>query len=236
MKDNLHFIFPVYNEERRINLTQKFLDFAKKEFENDYNIIFIYVLNKCNDNTENIIKNFHHPNLKIIKHNSKKRGDGIKLALKGIQDGLVAICAVDNAWDFSFYTEAVKTLKNKDNNYDIILANKNHKESVISTSLFRRFVSRCSGLYVRLLFGRIMNTDTQCIKVFKSKLSFFDKLHSYNYFTETEFFLRASLENYKVHSIPVIVTNDFKNSKVNLYAIIEYIYESLDFKFRYFDK
>ena len=79
------------------------------------------------------------------------------------------------------------------NKFDIVLGGKNLKKSIVHTNIYRKIISRLSGYYCRILFGSIMKYDTQCVKVFRSNMNFFNKLSSYNYFAETEFYLRAKI-------------------------------------------
>ena len=137
-------------------------------------------------------------------------------------------------WNFDFYKEAYNKITKED--FDIIYGSKNQKESVIHNNLFRKIISKLSGIYVRLLFGKIMTEDSQCIKLFKSNLVFIRHLHNYNYFAETEFYILSKKNKLKNGFLPVVVNNDDKNSKVKFLSIFEYIIESLNYKIFYHKK
>ena len=61
------------------------MDWVKKRFaSNSYS--FIFLLNDCSDNTENlIIQNFQKYPYKILKSNDKRRGSGLNLAFKKLR-------------------------------------------------------------------------------------------------------------------------------------------------------
>ena len=227
------FIFPLYNEEKRIQKFIYFYKWAKKNVKLKKK--YIFTVNGSTDNTYKLLKKFYKkPNIKVIKSKSRKRGDGINKALELINNSLVGICAIDNAWDFYFYTKAINLIENND--FDIVLGGKNLKKSIVHTNIYRKIISKLSGYYCRIIFGSVMKYDTQCVKVFKSNMNFFNHLSSYNYFAETEFYLRASNEKKKIKHIPIKVINDNKHSKVKIEYILEFIKESIDFKLKNFLK
>ena len=105
------FLFPLHDEEKRIQLTLKFIKFANKNFKNHK---FVFLLNNCKDKTEKIINiKFKKIRNKIIlKSKIKNRGAGLNKAFKKLKVKYFAVCAVDNAWDFNFYKAAYKLLEN----------------------------------------------------------------------------------------------------------------------------
>ena len=230
---SVFFLFPVHNESRRILKVKLFMDWVKKIPSNSYS--FIFLLNDCSDNTENlIIQNFQKYPYKILKSNDKRRGSGLNLAFKKLRKKTkyFAICSVDNAWSFDFYIKAYKKIK-KDY-YSIIYGPKSHKKSKVKTNLTRKIISSLSRIYLRILFGE-WNQDTQCIKFFKSNINFLNKLHNYNYFAETEFYLTSKRNHLKYFNIAVKVKNDNKNSKINLLRIFYYMLECLHFRIKHFN-
>lgn len=209
------------------------MDWVKKNFSNK-RYRFFFLLNKCSDNTENLIKyNFNSYPYKIIKSSSKNRGSGLNLAFRKLnkKTKYFAICSVDNAWSFNFYLRAYKKLEKND--FDVIYGPKSHKNSKVKTNLKRKIISFLSKIYLLFLFGNKINQDTQCIKLFKANIKFLKKLSNYNYFSETEFYLISKMYKTKFLNMSVKVNNDIKNSKVNILKVISYIFESLHFKIKY---
>ena len=103
-----------------------------------------------------------------------------------------------SAWDYNFYLDAID-LMNKNNSIDIVYGPKNHKKSIIKNT-YRKIISYSSYIFLQILFPLSFKHETQCIKVFKSKLRFFKFLHDYNYFAEAEFFFYQNYLNIIMNS------------------------------------
>ena len=232
--NKIYFLFPVHNEEKRILNVKLFILWVLKNFKNNKNV-FVFLLNNCSDNTELLIKKrLEIYPIKIIKSNEKNRGYGLNKFFKQKKKGYFAVCSVDNAWSFNFYKKGYSLLKEK--NYEIIYGPKSHPKSKVNTNFVRKVISNFSKVYIKLLFGNLIEQDTQCIKIFKSDVKFLSKLNNYNYFAETEFYIMSKIFKNNITSVSVNVRNDNLNSKVNIRSIISYIMEGLDFRFRYFNK
>ena len=232
--EKIYFLFPIHNESERVLRVKLFLDWVTTEFkEHDY--IFTFVLNNCFDDTEKKIKeNFSGYPLEIIKSDKKNRGSGLNKFYKLNKSGYYAICSIDNAWSFDFYKQAFNLLKNK--KYEIIYGPKSHANSVIKTNFVRKTISYFSKIYIKILFGSLIDQDTQCIKFFNSNIKFLKDLNDYNYFAETEFYLLSKISKNITYNLPVTVKNDNKNSKVNFRSIYSYMCECINFRFNYFNK
>jgi hypothetical protein len=223
---NVAFLFPVHNEEKRIKKVIKLLHYLNKNFTNHK---FCFLLNKCTDNTEIILKNDFNKfkNIIILKSKSNKRGAGINKALKTIKTKYYAICAIDNAWNFSFYKKAYKIIKK--NKVDVVYGPKSHKLSVVKRNYIRKIISFFSFIFIKFFFKNVLNFDSQCIKFFNSKIPFLKKLHDYNYFAETEFAILSEKYKIKKKLIPVkIIKTNF--TKVNVLFILLFMIEALHFK------
>ncbi len=228
----IYFLFPIHNESKRILKVTIFFEWVKKNFYGlDY--VFVFVLNDCSDNTEEVIKNnFSSYPYEIIKSDNKNRGSGLNLFYKLEKKGYFAICSIDNAWSFDFYKRAFDLIKKK--KYKIVYGPKTHSESNVNTTLKRKIISFFSKIYIKILFGNLIDQDTQCIKFFDSEVPFLKELHDYNYFAETEFYLFSKKKNVSIFSIPVNVKNDTKNSKVSISSIFSFMLECLNFRFNHF--
>ena len=189
----IYFLFPVFNESKRITKITSFFDWVSENFEKS-SYEFVFLLNACTDDSEEVIKkNFSKYPIMIVKSDNKNRGSGLNIFYRKKFEGYYAICSIDNAWSFEFYKRAYKLLK--DENYDIVYGPKSHVESKIKTNFKRKIISFFSRIYIKILFGNLINQDTQCIKFFNSDLKFLDQLHDYNYFAETEFYLLSKINN-----------------------------------------
>jgi hypothetical protein len=223
----ISFLFPIYNEEKRILKTLKFIEFCKKNFKS-YN--FIYLLNNCNDNTKLLIKkHIKNKNVGIIESKYSSRGSGLKLSFKKIKTENFAVCSVDNAWGFNFYKKAFNSIL--ENKYDVIYGTKSHKKSSIKRALYRKILSYLSKITLRILFPEMPRHDTQCIKVFKSTIPYLNILSNFNYFTDTEFAIYSKIFKLKTLELPVSVKIT-KYSKLNIIGILQFLLEAIYFRLK----
>ena len=223
-KIEIAFLFPLHNEEERVIKVKKFESYARKRFKN---FKFVFILNNCSDNTEaKINRNFNKGDFIIIRSSNKNRGAGLNLAFKKIKCNFFAICAVDNAWGFNFYTRAHKILKN--NEIKIVYGPKSHPRSKIQRNALRQFISILSKFFLKILFNNDLQFDSQCIKMFASNLKFLKKLKNFNYFAETEFAISANRLGIKKKLIPVKI-NKTDGSKVNFKNLMLFCLEAFVF-------
>lgn len=226
-KIEIAFLFPLHNEEHRVTEVIKFYTYSKKRFKN---FKFVFLLNKCSDRSEEkIYNNFNKKNFILIKSNNKNRGAGLNLAFKRIKCNFFAICSVDNAWGFDFYSRAYKILKKK--TIKIVYGPKNHQKSKIRRSVLRAFISTLSRYFLKMLFKNDLQFDSQCIKMFSSDLKFLKNLKNFNYFAETEFAIFANRLGIKKKLIHVSV-NKTKGSKINFTNLILFCLEAISFKIK----
>lgn len=223
---NIAFLFPLFNEEKRIHNNIKLIKYIKKKFKN---YLVVFILNNCTDNSEKRIKRYFLKkdlNYVIIKTNFHNRGSGINKAIKSIPCKYFAICAIDDAWGQNFYYRAYKSIKE----YDVVYGPKNHTKSIVKRNFIRKVISKMSMFYLKFLFGDLMDQDSQCIKLFRSDIKFLKNLHEYNYFAETEFYILSKINRIKYKNIPINIKNT-KGSKVKILKLLEYMIEALKFKF-----
>ena len=225
-KVEIAFLFPLHNEAKRVLKIRKFHRYAKKKFKN---LKLIFLLNDCKDNTAEIIKKkFDIKSYKLIYSKSKNRGSGMNIAFRKIKCNYFAICAVDNAWSFDFYTRAHKILKKK--KIKIVYGPKSHPKSLIKRSQIRNLISILSIIFFKIFFKNDIDFDCQCIKMFSSDIKFIRKLNNFNYFAETEFAIIANKKKVSKALIPIKVRNT-SGSKINILNLVKYIFLALIFKF-----
>ncbi|MDC1155705.1 glycosyltransferase [Candidatus Pelagibacter sp.] len=225
---NISFIFPVYNEENRLNNIFSFIKWIKKNKIKNYEIVIIS--NGSIDKTVKILKDYSKKN-KLIRyyHISKaSRGAAIITGIKKSKFELNAICAIDNAWDLDFYPQAFKILKTT--NFAVVFGPKTHIYSKINRPFIRRIISTICTLYLKLLFGDKIDQDTQCIKFFnKKKIKILKYLSKRNLFFDAEFFLLIRMLKIKYLSIPVKVRDNKK--MISIKMMLKFLYDALTFRF-----
>ena len=136
--NNISFLFPVYNEEKRIKNLKNFILWMKKERIKNCEIVI--VSNGSTDNTYQEVKKIKEK-FRYTKYffvNKASRGVAIKLGIKKSKNNLVALCAIDNAWDLNFYTKSYNVIKNS--NFDVIFGPKTHLNSKINRPIIRKII------------------------------------------------------------------------------------------------
>ena len=226
--NKISFIFPVYNEEKRLTNIFNFIKWIKKNKIKDYEILIIS--NGSNDKTLEILKKYSQTNKLIKYHHITKasRGAAIIAGIKKSKFEFNAICAIDNAWDLNFYPKAFKILKKT--NFPIVFGPKTHLHSKINRPLIRKIISTICTLYLKILFGDKIDQDTQCIKFFnKKKIRILRFLSHRNLFFDAEFFLFIKILKIDYLSLPVKVKDNKKI--VSLKMMIKFMYDALTFRF-----
>ena len=225
---NISFIFPLHNEEKRIEKISYFLEWAKDNKISDYEIILIS--NGSGDNTKKIITEYEamYSFIKSFHIEEKSRGKSIKLGISKSKYNLISVCAIDNAWDLNFYIEAYQLFNLA--HYSVIFGPKTHEKSKVNRPIFRKVISFISSTYLKILFGDIIDQDTQCIKMFKkNEISFINNLSDDNLFSDVEFFIFTKMNNLKYLSIPVKI-KDNKGS-VSIKMMLAFVFNAVRFRF-----
>jgi glycosyltransferase involved in cell wall biosynthesis len=228
--NNITFIFPLYNEQKRVHLLNDFLSFLEKKIKK-YEILLIN--NGSTDKTLSLIKNFSRKKkqIKPLNISFSSRGAAIKLGIKKSKFNIIAICSIDNSWDLNFYIKAYNIIKN--DKFDIIYGPKDHNLSRVVRPYFRRTISFFCTFFLKILFGDLISEDTQCIKMFqKNKIKFLKKLSNANLFAECEFYLLGKINHLHQAAIPVKIYDTKK--RVKLIFIIKFMLEAIKFKIKNF--
>jgi len=224
MIENIDFIIPIYNEEKRVNKVENWLDWMSK---NTVNCTLTLLLNGCDDNTEVELKKFsHNSKIKILIHNEKGRGVAIINAINKSKKKYLAIGSIDDAWDKNFYINAFKKLI-EDEDLFCVYGPKDHPDSIENRLVIRKIISIFSKFFLRIVFFNKISQDTQCIKLFRQNEKFNRNLIKYNYFFDTYFFLLNKDLKLRFKNISINVNDDNKNSKVNISSMLEFVYDAL---------
>ena len=203
---SISIIYPVYNEEKRLQKT--FLDIEKFDQKNRFiNKEFIFVNDGSSDKTLIILKKKYKNNKKVKIINLKKNmGKGFALK-KGVQTAKKewilttdADCSVSNL-------QLIKWLKKKyiTNKSFIYFGSRNHPLSKVK----KKFVREIIGILFKILiniFYKISISDTQCgFKIYKSLIAkkIFKKIITNGYMHDIEICLIARKYNYKIIDLPV---------------------------------
>ena len=206
------------------------IDYFRSSFFSDFELII--VCNACTDQTYNLAIAFatKFPEILVLDTPVHGRGNALKLGFSRSSGDLVAVCAIDRAWDESFYLAARKILNS--DNYDVVFGPKSHPDSKVVRPIYRTLPSYLLNIYLMLMF-QLPNVDTDCIKIFKRKsCGFLHHISNFNYFTETEFYLLARKNKLRVISVPVNVYDSNNDSKVRISSFFQFVVESIRYKFK----
>lgn len=213
----LSIIIPAYNEEKRIG---RILEAYCKFFREKKEIIeILVVLNACEDNTLNVVKEFQKKfkEIKFLDFEQGGKGfaiiEGFKEALKNDFE-LIGFVDADMATPPEAFYDLVKNI----GNYGGIIASRWIKGAKIYRQTFKRKVlSRGFNFIVRSLF-LIPYRDTQCgAKLFKRKV--IEKITSDLTITQWAFDVNllflCKRNSFKIKEIPTI-WEDKEESKINI--------------------
>lgn len=167
------------------------------------------------------------PGIHYIFDSRKGRGVALKQGFGRAKGKYLCVLSIDRAWGEDFISRALPLL---DQGYDVVYGPKSHPQSKVKRPFKRTAASWVIRGGLALLF-RVWPGDTQCIKAFRAEAApFLDQLGPYNYFAETEFYLRARALNLRTVGIPVNVRDLRKESKTRFSSFIEFFSEALDFR------
>ena len=206
-------VIPAYNEEKRIGPTlKKIIKYLKNNFVN----FEIIVVDDCSiDNTANIIFKYKKNNVKYLK-NKKNMGKGFSVK-RGLLSAKYSLVLFSDS-DLATPIEELEKFKNYIKNYDIVIASRNLKDSliVVKQPKYRQFMGKIFPLLVNLIVLRGFK-DTQCgFKLFKKNVAKkVVSLQTFNRFCfDVEILFIAKKLGYKIKEAPVIWI-DKEGSKIN---------------------
>jgi len=227
MINSLSLVFPVFNEESRINNSlskiKKFILNSKLEY-----LEIVFVDDGSKDNTYSIIQNFillFKKNIKIkfiLLRNLKNIGKGYSLK-KGINHcraEWILTSDIDLSVTLSHY---LRWSQNKilDKNCFVYFGSRNHISSNVKKN-FLRYLLGCFFRTVIYFLFRIKLFDTQCgYKLYKNKIArkLFSKLKDKRFAHDVEIVLLANSMKILIKEMPVKWVHK-KNSKINIFKDI----------------
>lgn len=212
-------IFPVLNEEKRLNEgIKKTIDFLNNNNIEDYSIIIAD--NGSTDSTEKIAKNLiiKYNNIKYIKLSEKGVGLALRESIKISSADIVGYMDIDLSTNLIHLKDVIELFENN-NNLDIVVGSRNQKKSkVIGRSFLRNITSNGLTLFVNSVL-KTSRSDYMCgFKFFKNSTAkkLIEICSTYNgWFYCAEFIIVAEWFGYNIEELPVCWNDDSANSKVN---------------------
>jgi dolichyl-phosphate beta-glucosyltransferase len=239
MITSISFVFPLYNESKRLeNLCNQITKFIFENTNLNYEIIFVNDGSK--DGTSKIIKNYKsnlNSKLKIINY-KKNRGKGHAIkkgVLRSKKDWILTLDAdlSVNMNQLFYWNRKYKLKKNI-----AYFGSRNLKNSIVSKK-FYRFIF---GYLLNLVLFKILNikiTDTQCgFKLYNRKyaLKIFKELKIYDFSHDIEIIYLLKKYQVYIKELPVTWIH-VGGSKVRLfYDSFKFIFNILNYYIPKFKK
>jgi len=224
MIKSLSIIFPIYNEELRLNSSFKhILTFIKKQKKIKIQIIFVD--DGSEDGTWKLINKFINNfkknkkiNIQAIK--SKKnlgKGSALKLGVKKAKYDWILTADIDMSVSlFQIINWSKKKFINKKN--IVYFGSRTHKKSMVKRKFFRILL----GVIMRFLIFFILKIkmkDTQCgYKLYKKPIAklIFSQLKNYGFDHDLEIVLFLKSKKIKIMELPVNWIHK-NNSRLNIF-------------------
>ena len=221
MIKSLSIIFPVFNEEKRLNSSfSHILNFIKKK---NIKIEIIFVDDGSSDNSYKKIYKFsknikNKVKFKII--NSKKnlgKGSALKLGVKKASYDWVLTADVDMSVSLFQINSWIKNGQiNK--KYFVYFGSRAHVKSKVKKKIIRNILGNIMRFFVSTVLG-IKIKDTQCgYKLYKKSIAklIFSKLKNYGFDHDLELVLLLKSKKIKIIELPVKWTHK-DNSSLNIF-------------------
>ena len=223
MIKSLSIIFPVYNEELRLNSSFNHIkSFLKKEKKLKIEIIFVD--DGSRDNSYNLIEKFiknlktkNKVKLKSIKSkNNLGKGAALKLGVKNAKNDWILTTDIDMSVSLFQISGWIKK-KLIDKKHLVYFGTRSHKKSIVQRNFIRKILGDIGSVLISIILN-ISIKDTQCgYKLYKKKLAkfAFSKLKNCGWDHDIELILLLKSKKVKIKELPVRWVHK-DNSKVNV--------------------
>lgn len=216
----LSIIFPVLNEEKRLeNGVRQTVNYLDK-FENSIDYELIIADNGSTDNTEKISVKISDElkNIKYIKLKEKGVGLAIREGGKVVSGDIIGYMDIDLSTDISHISD-ILSIFNKNKNINVVVGSRNLKNSkVYGRSFMREITSKSLAFIINIVLGGKFK-DYMCGFKFFSRDVFYEliKISSdyKGWFYCAELLIISDWINLNIVEFPVTWKDDSENSKVN---------------------
>ena len=225
MIKSLSIIFPLYNEEKRLN--KLFEEIKKFNFLKKKNIEFIFVNDGSNDNSNLLIKKFINKynkkiNLKLVSYNTN-RGKGYALK-KGVAKAKYQWIITTDI-DLSVKLEQLKIwIKKKliSHKTQVYFGSRLLKRSIVDAKNNRKIIGFIFNVFLRLILNSniLSIKDTQCgFKLYKKNIAkkVFSKITEEGYIHDVEILILLKKKKIFIKELPVKWEHK-SGSKINLFT------------------
>ena len=203
MPATIDLVIPVYNEEAALPASiRTLLRFLDTSLTNPCRIIIAD--NASTDGTERVSRHLCREDARVHYFHlpQKGRGRALKATWLASAADIVAYMDVDLSTDLAHFPEVVQALES---GYHVAIGSRLSRESRVSRSFKREFISRSYNLLIRAMFFTPF-PDAQC--GFKALTrhaaqSILPHVENNNWFFDTELLIIAAKRGYRIKSVPV---------------------------------
>ena len=210
MQNKISLIIPGYNEEAIVKSSIFRLEEEMKSLGRPYNILVVD--DGSTDNTSSILREiardekFSH--LRVVTYsNGPSRRENLTKSFKFLDGDLIVLLDMDLAMPPKHIREMIYWLEN---GFDIVLANRYHKKSLLSRKINRFVISKSYNAIIRILFRTGIKDNICGFKAFKKEIisklvseAGVDKTATRGVFWDTEIVIRALRNKMKIKQIPI---------------------------------
>ena len=223
MIKSLSIIFPLYNEQHRLN--KLFSEIKKQKNFKKKNAEFIFVNDGSNDKSLKMINNFISENkkkidIKLISYNENQgKGFALKKGIFLAKKNWILTMDIDLSVKFN-QLEIWENKKYINKNIDVYFGSRLLLNSKVDAKKYRKITGNIFNIILSCIFSRekLKIKDTQCgFKLYKNKIAkkIFLKSKENGYIYDVEILLILLKYKIKLSELPVIWSHK-NGSKVNI--------------------
>ena len=215
MSSTVDIVIPVYNEEEALPRSILTLtEYLKENVENPWQVTIAD--NASTDNTRSVSETLceKHPGVTYMFLPQKGRGRALRTAWLDSPSDIVSYMDADLSTDLCHLPELIYSL---DHGYHLAIGSRLSRESKVTRSLKREFISRSYNLMIRTMFLTPF-PDAQCgfkAMTRQAAQAIIPHVRDNNWFFDTEMLILAAKRGYRIKSVPVRWDDD-PTSTVNL--------------------
>ena len=199
---------PAYNEE--IILEKNIIKIYNKLNELGYDFELFIVDDSSTDSTPSVGSNLakEHEKIMFVRHEiGPSSRENLSKSFNLAKGDIIIFMDADLSTNLKHTKELVDTVRK---GYDIVTGSRHIKGTVVHRNLSRRIISNLYKYFAKIYFNSKVN-DHECgFKAFKKEVILhlvnemgYDKKFKRKMFWDTEMFVRAQREDYKIKEIPI---------------------------------
>lgn len=214
---SISFIFPIYNEEKRLKTL--FKNITRYEKRNNGNE-FIFVNDGSNDKSLKYILDFiKNKKYKLVSYKKNMgKGYALKMGVKEAKKDWILTLDTDLSVKLIQINNWFKIYKLKYNT--VYFGSRTHPKSILEAKLHRKVMGNFLNIILKVVFEKKLSQikDTQCgFKLYPKKIAkkIFKNIFTLNFAHDIEILIKLNKQRIKVIELP-IRWKHYSESKVNI--------------------